>query len=130
MVHKLASSPKDNSTVTVVQDNSAALTLIKKMWTAGITVLAALLATLIFSLSRNGKSPSPTPASQATVVAVQHFDYCKDLNKVYPDGIAQSQAAKDMRPGSKAEVNKSVYDENIHLDGGYGNLPDGVFCDN
>ena len=33
------------------------------------------------------------------------------------------------RPKSKAKVDKSVYDTNVHLDGGYGNAPDGVFCD-
>lgn len=129
MVRELALSPKENSTVTVVRDNSETLTLMKKMGAAGIAVLVALLGILIFSLSRNAGSPSPTPPSQATVVASQYFPYCKDLKKFYPNGIAQSQAAKDKRPNSKAEVNPSVYSVNVHLDGGFSNSPDGVFCD-
>ena len=129
VVRNLDSTSKESPAITVVHSDSEALTSIKKIGVAGITVIAALLAIVIFSLSRNGDPPSPPPASQATVVAAQHFNYCKDLKKVYPNGIAQSQAAKDKRPGSKAEVNKSVYDENIHLDGGYSNSQDGVFCD-
>ena len=129
VVRKLDSTSKDNPAITVVHSDLDLLTSIKKIGVAGITVIAALLAILIFSLTRNADSPSPPPASQATVVAAQHFDYCRDLKEVYPDGIAESQAALDKRPGSKAAVNKSVYDENVHLDGGYGNSPNGVFCD-
>jgi very-short-patch-repair endonuclease len=129
MVRELASSPKENSTVTVVRDNSETLTLMKKMGAAGIAVLVAFLGILVFSLSRNADSPPPVSPSQATVVAAQYFNYCKDLKKFYPNGIAQSQAAKDKRPNSKAEVNASVYSVNVHLDGGFSNSPDGVFCD-
>ena len=129
VVRKLDSTSKENPAITVVHSDSEVLTSIKKIGVAGIMVIAALLAILIFSLSGNGDSPSPPPASQAIPVAVKHFNYCKDLKKDYPNGIAQSQAAKDKRPGSKAEVNKPIYDENVHLDGGSSNSPDGVFCD-
>ena len=125
MVRKLASSPKENSTVTVVQDNSETLTLIKRMGTAGITVLVALLVILIFSLSRNGDSPSPTPGSQTPVVTPERFKNCEELNKEYPGGIARSQEDKDRKTYSNPVVNKSVYDENSERDGNN----DGVMCD-
>ena len=128
-IRQLMSEPQPEVVVVANQDNSETLNLLKKLGAAGIAVLVALLAVLIFSLSRNGDSPSPTPPSQGIVVVAKHYSYCKDLKKDYPNGIAQSQAAKDKRPDSKAEVNKSVYDENVHLDGGFGNSPDGVFCD-
>lgn len=125
MVHDLASSPKENSTVTVVQDNSETLTLIKKMGVAGIAVFVALLGLLIFSLSRNGGSPSPTPVSQTPVVAPERFSNCEELNKVYPGGIARSQEDKDKKTRSNPVVNKSVYDANSERDGNN----DGVMCD-
>lgn len=125
MVRKLASSPKENSTVTVVQDNSEALSLIKRMGIAGITVLVALLAVIMFSLSRNGDSSYPSPGGQTPVVTPERFKNCEELNKVYPDGIARSQEDKDRKTYSNPVVNKAVYDANSARDGNN----DGVMCD-
>ncbi len=125
MVRELALSPKENATVTVVQDNSETLTLMKKIGSAGIAVLVALLGILIFSLSRNTDSPTPTPVSQTPVVAPERFNNCEELNRKYPGGIARSQEDKDKKTMSNPVVNKSVYDANSDRDGNN----DGVMCD-
>jgi len=128
-VNKLRAKKSEYPPTTVVIDNSETLARLRKSGIAGFAVIAVLIAMLIFTISRNGNEPIRTPPTERPVVSSQYYEFCKDLKKDYPDGIAESQAAKDKRPKSKAKVDKSVYDTNVHLDGGYGNAPDGVFCD-
>jgi very-short-patch-repair endonuclease len=124
-IRQLMSEPQPEVVVVANQDNSETLNLLKKLGAAGIAVLVALLAVLIFSLSRNGDSPSPTPVSKTPVVAPERFNNCEELNRKYPGGIARSQEDKDKKTWSNPVVNRSVYDANSERDGNN----DGVMCD-
>lgn len=125
VVRKLDSTSKESPAITVVHSDSEALTSIKKIGVAGITVIAALLAALIFAFSKNGDAPPSTPVIQSPVSAPTVFKNCAALNSVYPGGVAQSQEAKDKKSYSNPIVDRSVYDANRRLDGN----DDGVFCD-
>ena len=125
VVRKLDSTSKESPAITVVHSDSEALTSIKKIGVAGITVIAALLAALIFAFSKNGDAPPSTPVIQSPVSAPTVFKNCAALNSVYPGGVAQSQEAKDKKSNSNPIVDRSVYDANRRLDGN----DDGVFCD-
>ena len=125
VVRKLDSASKENSANTVVHSDSEALTSIKKIGVAGITVIAALLVALIFALSKNGDTPPSTPVTQTPASAPTVFKNCAALKMVYPGGVAQSQEAKDKKSRSNPIVDRSVYDANRKLDGN----DDGVFCD-
>ena len=125
VVRKLDSTSKESPAITVVHSDSEALTSIKKIGVAGITVIAALLAALIFAFSKNGDTPPSTPVIQSPVSAPTVFKNCAALNSVYPGGVAQSQEAKDKKSYSNPIVDRSVYDANRKLDGN----DDGVFCD-
>ena len=125
VVRKLDSASKENPAIAVVHSDSEALTSIKKIGVAGITVIAALLVALIFALSKNGDTPPSTPVIQSPVSAPTVFKNCAALNSVYPGGVAQSQEAKDRKSESNPIVDRSVYDANRRLDGN----DDGVFCD-
>jgi hypothetical protein len=125
VVRKLDSSSKESPAITVVHSDSQALTLIKKIGVAGITIIAALLAALIFALSKNSDIPPLTPVIQSPASAPTVFKNCAALNSVYPGGVAQSQEAKDKKSYSNPIVDRSVYDANRRLDGN----DDGVFCD-
>ena len=125
VVRKLDSTSKESPAITVVHSDSEALTSIKKIGVAGITVIAALLAALIFAISKNGDTPPSTPVIQSPVSAPTVFKNCAALNSVYPGGVAQSQEAKDRKSESNPIVDRSVYDANRRLDGN----DDGVFCD-
>ena len=125
VVRKLDSTSKESPAITVVHSDSEALTSIKKIGVAGITVIAALLAALIFAFSKNGDAPPSTPVIQSPVSAPTVFKNCAALNSFYPGGVAQSQEAKDKKSYSNPIVDRSVYDANRRLDGN----DDGVFCD-
>ena len=125
VVRKLDSTSKESPAITVVHSDSEALTSIKKIGVAGITVIAALLAALIFAISKNGDAPPSTPVIQSPVSAPTVFKNCAALNSVYPGGVAQIQEAKDKKSYSNPIVDRSVYDANRRLDGN----DDGVFCD-
>ena len=125
VVRKLDSTSKESPAITVVHSDSEALTSIKKIGVAGITVIAALLVALIFALSKNGDTPPSTPVIQSPVSAPTVFKNCAALNSVYPGGVAQSQEAKDRKSESNPIVDRSVYDANRRLDGN----DDGVICD-
>jgi hypothetical protein len=125
VVRKLGSTSKESPAITVVHSDSEALTSIKKIGVAGITVIAALLVALIFALSKNGDTPPSTPVIQSPASAPTVFKNCAALNSVYPGGVAQSQEAKDRKSRSNPIVDRSLYDANRKLDGN----DDGVFCD-
>ena len=125
VVRKLDSTSKESPAITVVHSDSEALTSIKKIGVAGITVIAALLVALIFALSKNGDTPPSTPVTQTPASAPTVFKNCAALNRVYPGGVAQSEEARDKKSYSNPIVNPSVYDANRKLDGN----DDGVFCD-
>jgi len=125
VVRKLDSTSKESPAITVVHSDSEALTSIKKIGVAGITVISALLVALIFALSKNGDTPPSTPVIQSPASAPTVFKNCAALNSVYPGGVAQSQEARDKKSYSNPIVDRSVYDANRRLDGN----DDGVFCD-
>ena len=125
VVRNLDSTSKESPAITVVHSDSEALTSIKKIGVAGISVIAALLVALIFALSKNGDTPPSTPVIQSPVSAPTVFKNCAALNSFYPGGVAQSQEAKDRKSESNPIVDRSVYDANRRLDGN----DDGVFCD-
>ena len=125
VVRNLDSTSKESPAITVVHSDSEALTSIKKIGVAGITVIAALLVALIFALSKNGDTPPSTPVTQKPASAPTVFKNCAALKMVYPGGVAQSQEAKDKKSRSNPIVDRSVYDANRKLDGN----DDGVFCD-
>ena len=125
VVRNLDSTSKESPAITVVHSDSEALTSIKKIGVAGITVIAALLVALIFALSKNGDTPPSTPVTQTPASAPTVFKNCAALNRVYPGGVAQSEEAREKKSYSNPIVNPSVYDANRKLDGN----DDGVFCD-
>jgi hypothetical protein len=125
VVRKLDSTSKESPAITVVHSDSEALTSIKKIGVAGITVIAALLALLIFALSKNGDTPPSTPVIQSPASTPTVFKNCAALKSFYPGGVAESQEAKDKKSYSKPIVDRSVYDANRRLDGN----DDGVICD-
>ena len=125
VVRNLDSTSKESPAITVVHSDSEALTSIKKIGVAGISVIAALLVALIFALSKNGDTPPSTPVTQTPASAPTVFKNCAALKMVYPGGVAQSQEAKDKKSRSNPIVDRSVYDANRKLDGN----DDGVFCD-
>ena len=125
VVRNLDSTSKESPAITVVHSDSEALTSIKKIGVAGITVITALLVALIFALSKNGDTPPSTPVTQTPASAPTVFKNCAALNRVYPGGVAQSEEARDKKSYSNPIVNPSVYDANRKLDGN----DDGVFCD-
>lgn len=85
--------------------------------TAILVGLGIAVALLLFVAFRLDESQKP-----------QYFRRCADLQEVYPQGIAQSQEAKERKIGSNATVNKTVYEANRHLDKNYSG-PDGLICD-
>jgi hypothetical protein len=125
VVRKLDSTSKGNPAITVVHSDSEVLASIKKIGVAGIIIIAALLAALIFALSKSGDTPPSSPEIQSPVSTPIVFKNCAALNSVYPGGVAQSQEAKDKKSYSNPIVDRSVYDANRRLDGN----DDGVFCD-
>ena len=125
VVRKLDSTSKENPAITVVHSDSEALTSIKKIGVAGITVIAALLVALIFALSKNGDTPPSTPVIQSPASTPTVFKNCAALKSDYPGGVAQSQEAKDKKSYSNPIVDRSVYNANRRLDGN----DDGVICD-
>ena len=125
VVRKLDSTSKESPATTVVHSDSEALTSIKKIGVAGITVIAALLVALIFALSKNGDTPPSTPVIQSPASTPTVFKNCAALKSDYPGGVARSQEAKDKKSYSNPIVNQSVYEANRRLDGN----DDGVFCD-
>ena len=125
VVRNLDSTSKESPAITVVHSDSEALTSIKKIGVAGISVIAALLVALIFALSKNGDTPPSTPVTQTPASAPTVFKNCAALKMVYPGGVAQSEEARDKKSYSNPIVNPSVYDANRKLDGN----DDGVFCD-
>jgi hypothetical protein len=125
VVRKLDSTSKGNPAITVVHSDSEVLASIKKIGVAGIIIIAALLAALIFALSKSGDTPPSSPEIQSPVSTPIVFKNCAALNSVYPGGVAQSQEAKDKKSYSNPIVDRSVYDANRRLD----RNDDGVFCD-
>ena len=125
VVRKLDSTSKESPATTVVHSDSEALTSIKKIGVAGITVIAALLVALIFALSKNGDTPPSTPVIQSPASTPTVFKNCAALKSDYPGGVARSQEAKDKKSYSNPIVNQSVYEANRRLDGN----DDGVICD-
>jgi very-short-patch-repair endonuclease len=125
VVRKLDSTSKGNPAITVVHSDSEVLASIKNIGVAGIIIIAALLAALIFALSKSGDTPPSSPEIQSPVSTPIVFKNCAALNSVYPGGVAQSQEAKDKKSYSNPIVDRSVYDANRRLDGN----DDGVFCD-
>ena len=125
VVRKLDSTSKESPAITVVHSDSEALTSIKKIGVAGISVIAALLVALIFALSKDGDTPPSTPVIQSPASTPTVFKNCAALKSDYPGGVAQSQEAKDKKSYSNPIVDRSVYNANRRLDGN----DDGVICD-
>lgn len=125
VVRNLDSTSKENPAITVVHSDSEALTSIKKIGVAGITVITALLVALIFALSKNSDTPPSTPVTQSPASTPTVYKNCAALNSDYPGGVAQSEEARDKKSYSNPIVNPSIYDANRRLDGN----DDGVFCD-
>jgi len=126
LVRHLDSNSKLSPAISTKSDNSEALTAVKKIGVAGITIIAALLALLIFALTKNGNSPPSTPVIQTPASAPKVYEDCAALKLDYPNGIARTDADR-AREKPSATVNKAIYDANPDRDR---SPKDGIACNN
>ena len=117
--------PESATKIVVVPDNTELSKVIKKTGTAGFAIIILLLGILIYFFAQNSET-SDSGQNEVPISATQEvFKNCDALKRTYPNGIAQSQAAKDRKQYSNPIVNESVYNANRKLDGNN----DGVMCD-
>jgi hypothetical protein len=118
-------TPEPATKIVVVPDNTELSKVIKKTGTAGFAIIILLLGILIYFFAQNSET-SDSGQNEVPISATQEvFKNCDALKRTHPNGIAQSQAAKDRKQYSNPIVNESVYNANRKLDGNN----DGVMCD-
>ena len=118
-------TPEPATKIVVVPDNTELSKVIKKTGAAGFAIIILLLGILIYFFAQNSEL-SDSGQNEVPISATQEvFKNCDALKRTYPNGIAQSQAAKDRKEYSNPIVNESVYNANRKLDGN----DDGVMCD-
>ena len=117
--------PESATKIVVVPDNTELSKVIKKTGMAGFAIIILLLGILIYFFAQNGDTSDSGQNNAPVSASPEVFKNCDALKKIYPNGIAQSQAAKDRKEYSNPIVNESVYNANRKLDGN----DDGVMCD-
>jgi hypothetical protein len=111
--------------IVVVPDNTELSKVIKKTGAAGFGTVILLLGILIYFLTKTGDGSISVPNNVPVSASQEVFKNCDALNRTFPGGVAQSQAAKDRKEYSNPIVNETVYNANRKLDGN----DDGVMCD-
>lgn len=120
-----AQTPEPATKIVVVPDNTELSKVIKKTGAAGFAIIILLLGILIYFSAQNGDTSDSRQNNVPVSASREVFKNCDALKRTYPNGIAQSQAAKDRKKYSNPIVNESVYNANRKLDGN----DDGVMCD-
>ena len=111
--------------IVVVSDNTELSKVIKKTGVAGLAIIILLLGILIYFLAQNSDTSESGQRNVPVSASQEVFKNCDALNRTYPGGVAQSQAAKSRKEYSNPIVNETVYNANRKLDGN----DDGVMCD-
>ncbi len=118
-------APETSTKIVVLPDNTELSNVIKKTGMAGFALIILLLGILIYFLAQNSER-SDSGRNEVSMGATQEvFKNCDALKRIYPNGVAQSQDAKDRKAYSNPIINESVYNANRRLDGN----DDGVMCD-
>ena len=117
--------PEPATQIVVFPDNTELSKVIKKTGAAGFAIIILLLGILIYFFAQNSDKSDSGQSNVQVSASQEVFKNCDALKRTYPNGVAQSQAAKDRKEYSNPIVNKYVYDANRKLDGN----DDGVMCD-